>query len=301
MIHCRAFAFTVLLLGAAAPVNAHGQSNHTAGKMTSNASYKPTRSGYAPVNGLQLYYEVYGGQTTGVPLVLLHGGGSTIGTNFGRVIPLLGKNRQLIAVEFQAHGHTRDIDRPFTFAQDAEDVAALLALLHVPKADVLGFSNGGSTALQVAIRHPKVVNRIVTIASIYKRDGMPAEFWDFMQKGTFADMPQVYKDEYLKINPSQEGVRAMYERDSRRMIGFADWPDADIRSIQAPTLVVVGDRDVVRPEHALEMSRLLPHGRLSILPGTHGEYMGEIMTPNVHERVPQLFVALVEEFLSAGR
>jgi len=251
------------------------------------------------VNGLQLYYEVYGDQAGGVPLVLLHGGGSTIGTNFSRVIPLLEKNRQLIAVEFQAHGHTRDVDRPFSFAQDADDVAALLNFLHVPKADVLGFSNGGSTALQVAIRHPGVVNRIVSVASIYKRDGMPAPFWDFMQKGTFADLPQVYKDEYLKINPSQEGVRAMYERDSRRMIGFKDWPDEDIRSIQAPTLVVVGDRDIVRPEHTLEMSRLLPRGRLSILPGTHGEYMGEMMTPNVHERVPQMFVALVEEFLSA--
>ena len=295
----RARTFTAMLLGATLPSIAHGQATRPTAPTVRTASSRPTRSGYAPVNGLQLYYEVYGDQAGGVPLVLLHGGGSTIGTNFSRVIPLLEKNRRLIAVEFQAHGHTRDADRPFSFAQDADDVAALLNFLHVPKADVLGFSNGGSTALQVAIRHPSVVNRIVSVASIYKRDGIRAEFWDFMQKGTFADLPQVYKDEYLKINPSQEGVRAMYERDSRRMIGFKDWPDEDIRSIQAPTLVVVGDRDIVRPEHALEMSRLLPRGRLSILPGTHGEYMGEMMTPNVHERVPQMFVALVEEFLSA--
>src|SRR5215212_6093765 len=142
MIHARPFALTAMLLGACAPRMAHGQSSHTAQKMTSVSASNSARSGYAPVNGLHLYYEIYGDPTIGVPLVLLHGGGSTIGTNFARVIPLLEKHRQLIAVEFQAHGHTRDVDRPFSFAQDADDVAALLRYLHVPKADLLGFSNG---------------------------------------------------------------------------------------------------------------------------------------------------------------
>jgi pimeloyl-ACP methyl ester carboxylesterase len=253
------------------------------------------RSGYAQVNGLRMYYELHG--EGGTPLVLIHGGGSTIGTNFGRVLPLLSRTRRVIAVEVQAHGHTRDIDRPFTFEQDADDVAALLDSLHVPKADVLGFSNGGTTALQIAIRHPRKVNRLVIASSNYRRDGMQEGFWDFMQKGTFADMPQPYKDAYLKIDPSQEGVHAMHDRDAKRMLAFRDIPDESIKAIQAPTLVVDGDQDVVRPEHALALSRLLPHARLAILPGTHGEYLGEIMTPKVSDRRLAMFADLVTEFL----
>jgi pimeloyl-ACP methyl ester carboxylesterase len=251
--------------------------------------------GYAKVNGLRMYYEIHG--TGGTPLVLVHGGGSTIGTNFGRVLPLLARTRRVIAVEVQAHGHTLDVDRPFTFAQDADDVAALLDSLGVSKADILGFSNGGTTALQVAIRHPAKVNRLVVASANYKRDGMQPGFWDGMMKASYADMPQPYKDAYLKINPSQAGVNAMFERDSKRMQGFEDIPDAAIRAIQAPTLVVVGDQDVVRVEHALALSRTLPNARLCVLPGTHGSYLGEIMTPNVSARTLEVFVGLIDEFL----
>ena len=255
----------------------------------------PPQSGYVRVNGLRMYYELHG--AGGTPLVLIHGGGSTIGTNFSRVLPLLSRDRRVIAVEVQAHGHTRDIDRPFTFEQDADDVAALLDSLHVRSADILGFSNGGTTALQIAIRHPGKVSHLVIASSNYKRDGMQAGFWDFMEKGTYADMPQPYKDAYLKITPSQAGVHAMHDRDARRMLAFKDIPDASIRGIQAPTLVVVGDRDVIRPEHALELSRTLPHARLCILPGTHGSYLGEIMTPKVSDRTVAIFADLVTGFL----
>ena len=117
-------------------------------------------SGYAPVNGIHMYYEIHG---SGAPLVLIHGGGSTITTSFGRMLPLLSHNRQVIAVELQAHGHTSDRDAPESFQQDADDVAALLQYLNIPKADILGFSNGGSTSLQLAIRHPHLVNKIVAI------------------------------------------------------------------------------------------------------------------------------------------
>ena len=255
----------------------------------------PLEVGYAKVNGLRMYYEIHG--TGGTPLVLVHGGGSTIGTNFGRVLPLLARTRRVIAVEVQAHGHTLDVDRPFTFAQDADDVAALLDSLGVSKADILGFSNGGTTALQVAIRHPAKVNRLVVASANYKRDGMQPGFWDGMMKASYADMPQPYKDAYLKINPSQAGVNAMFERDSKRMQGFEDIPDAAIRAIQAPTLVVVGDQDVIRVEHALALAGTLAHGRLCVLPGTHGSYLGEIMTPNVSARTLEVFVGLIDEFL----
>ncbi|GAC1656268.1 MAG: alpha/beta hydrolase [Gemmatimonadaceae bacterium] len=268
------------------------------GTMTANVSTAqsttPGPGRYAPINGLNLYYEVSG---EGQPIVLIHGGGSTIGTSFGRILPLLATTHRVIAVELQAHGHTRDIDRPMTFEQDADDVAALLQYLHVPKADILGFSNGGTTALQVAIRHPEVVERLVIASANYKRDGLYSWLWDSMEKGSVADMPQPYKDAYLAINPSLDGLRAMYNRDSKRMLAFRDIPDGDIRSLRAPTLVVIGDQDVVRPEHAIELARLLPHGRLCILPGNHGGYFGEIMSPHVAPRVPQLFVSLLDEFL----
>jgi len=259
------------------------------------SSQAHARTGYARVNGLAMYYELHG--TGGTPLVLIHGGGSTIGTNFSRVLPLLSRSRRVIAVEVQAHGHTRDVDRPFTFEQDADDIAALLDSLHVGSADILGFSNGGTTALQTAIRHPGKVRRLVIASSNYKRDGMQAGFWEFMEKGTYADMPQPYKDAYLKINPSQAGVHAMHDRDAKRMLAFSDIPDASIRGIQAPTLVVVGDRDVIRPEHAIELSRTLPHATLCILPGTHGSYLGEIMTPKVSDRTVAIFADLVTGFL----
>jgi pimeloyl-ACP methyl ester carboxylesterase len=271
------------------PAIASSQSNpHTSAPMHQH-------SGYVSVNGLRMYYERHG--AGGTPLVLIHGGGSTIGTNFGRVLPLLARSRRVIAVEVQAHGHTRDIDRPFTFEQDADDVAALLDSLHVPKADILGFSNGGTTALQIGIRHPAKVNRLVIASSNYKREGMQAGFWDFMEKGTYADMPKPYETAYLKINPSQEGVHAMHDRDAKRMLAFKDIPDASIKGIQAPTLVVVGDQDVIRSEHALELSRTLPHARLCILPGTHGSYLGEIMTPHVSDRTVGIFADLVSGFL----
>ncbi len=258
-------------------------------------SSEAAKSGYVSVNGLRMYYELHG--AGGTPLVLIHGGGSTIGTNFGRVLPLLSRSRRVIAVEVQAHGHTRDIDRPFTFEQDADDVAALLDSLHVAKTDILGFSNGGTTALQIGLRHPAKVHRLVIASSNFKRDGMQAGFWDFMEKGTYADMPKPYETAYLKINPSQEGVHAMQARDAKRMLAFKDIPEESIKSIQAPTLVVVGDRDVIRPEHAIELSRTLPHARLCILPGTHGSYLGEIMTPQVSDRTVGVFADLVTGFL----
>jgi pimeloyl-ACP methyl ester carboxylesterase len=269
---------------------------HTA---RSQATASKPRSAYAMVNGLRMYYEIHGRSTSMPPLVLLHGGGSTIGTNFSRVIPILKTSRQVIAVEFQAHGHTRDIDRPFTFEQCAEDVAALLTQLHVEKADVFGFSNGGTAALQLAIRHPALVHRLIIGSANYKRSGMQDGFWPAMEKGTFADMPQPYKDAYLKINPSQAGVHAMHERDLKRMLAFVDIPDSAIRAIKAPTLVIDGDRDVVRPEHALELSRLLPLGRLAILPGGHGEYLGEITFPNVDDRMLRVFTTLADDFLTS--
>jgi len=228
---------------------------------------------YADVNGLHLYYEIHG---TGSPLVLIHGGGSTLETTFGRVIPLLAKHHQVIAVEMQAHGHTADIDRPLSFEQDADDVAALLKQLHIEKADVFGFSNGASTTLQMAIRHPEVVNKIIVASTFYKKSGAQSWFFDMMKHATFEQMPQPYKEAFLKINPDSNALHQMYLRDVTRMQNFREISDEQIKTIKAPSFIIISDTDVVTPEHAVEMYRLLPHSKLAILPGGHGEYIGEL-------------------------
>src|SRR5262249_53971649 len=164
------------------------------------------------------------------------------------------RTHRVIAVELQAHGHTRDIDRPLSFEQDADDVAELLKQLHIEKADFMGFSNGGTTCLQIAIRHPQLVNKLVLIAATYKRDGLQPGFFDGFKNASLDMMPQPLKEAYLKVNPDPKGLQAMFDRDVARMAAFKDIPDADIQGIQAPALILNGDTDVVRPEQALELS-----------------------------------------------
>jgi pimeloyl-ACP methyl ester carboxylesterase len=229
------------------------------------ASPAPVASGYAPVNGLRMYYELHG-PAGGTPLMLLHGGGSTIETSFGRMLPALAKTRRIVAFDQQGHGRTADVDRPFSFEGSADDTAALLRHLGIAKADLMGFSNGGSIAMQVAIRHPELVRRLVIVSAMVRRDGMRPGFWDGMEKATVADMPPELVEAYRKTSPHPERLQSFHDKSVQRMLAFRDWPEAAVRSISAPALVVVGDADVVRPEHAAEMARLLPHARLAVLP-----------------------------------
>lgn len=249
---------------------------------------------YANVNGLKMYYEVHG---NGFPLVLIHGGGSTIGTNFGRILPALAKTHKVIAVEMQAHGHTADIDRPLSFEQDADDVAELLKQIHISQADIFGFSNGASTTLQIAIRHPQLVNKIIVASTFYKKEGAQPWFWGMMAQATFEGMPQLYKDAYLQINPDTNALYAMYKRDVARMQSFTDMNEEDIKAIKAPALIIIGDNDVTRPEHAVEMYRQMQNAKLLMLPAGHGDYIGEIMSfkPG-HKEYPVL--PIIETFLN---
>lgn len=262
--------------------------------MTANTTQAQTMGKYASINGIKMYYEIHG---TGSPLVLLHGGGSTIKTNFSRIMPVLAKTHQVIAVELQAHGHTGDRDAPETFAQDADDVAELLNQLNIPKADILGFSNGGQTCLELGIRHADKVRKLVIASAFYSRDAVPETFWKGFETPDFNHMPQIYKDEYLKIG-TREGLMNMFNKDVQRMHTFKGWTDEQVSSIKAPALVVIGDQDLPTPEHAAKMARLLPHGRLAILPGTHGSYIGEAYNPKPESKIPDLFVAMVNEFLA---
>lgn len=249
---------------------------------------------YASVNGLKLYYELHG---SGRPLALLHGGGSTIESTFGRVLPELGATHQVVAVELQAHGHTKDIDRPLSFEQDADDVAALLKQLGIEKADFMGFSNGGTTCLQIGIRHPQLVNKLVLASATDKREGMQPGFFDGLKNATLEMMPKPLQEAYLTANPDTNGLRTMFQRDVARMAAFKDIPDEKTKTIQAPALVINGDNDVVRAEHALELSRTLPHARLAILPSGHGDYIGEICSSDKNSKLPPLVIAMVDAFL----
>jgi pimeloyl-ACP methyl ester carboxylesterase len=257
---------------------------------------EPVERGHASVNGIRMYYEIHG-PPHGTPLVLLHGGGSTIEVTFGRILPFFARDRRVIALEEQGHGRSSDRDQPVRFETSADDVAALLHHLRVEKADLFGFSNGGSVALQVAIRHPELVRKLVFASSMTKKEGGRPEFWEIMKGADFSSMPQPLKDAFLKVNPDPQKLRVMHDKDLERMRRFADVPDKDVASVRASTLILIGDRDIVTPEHALELSRRIPKARLLILPGGHGDYLGEAVMAPKDSRMPALTASLVEEFL----
>jgi pimeloyl-ACP methyl ester carboxylesterase len=259
---------------------------------------KPLETGYAHVNGIKMYYEVHG-RRDGVPLVLLHGGGSTIEVTFGRVLQMFARTRRVIAVEEQGHGRTTDRNAPVTFESSAHDVAALLRYLKVDKADVLGFSNGASVALQVVIRHPQLVRKLVFASSITRRDGAHPQFWEFMKQADFSNMPQPLKEAFLRVNPDMQQLKTMHDKDLARMQNFEDVPDAVVEAVRAPTLIVLGDRDIVKLEHAVELTHLIAGARLMILPGGHGDYLGEAVMAQKDTRYPELTARLIGEFLDS--
>jgi pimeloyl-ACP methyl ester carboxylesterase len=258
----------------------------------------PEQTGYAPVNGLEMYYEIHG---TGQPLVVLHGAYMTIGT-MGEVVPELAKGWQVIGVELQGHGRTADIDRPLSYELMADDVAALLRHLGIEEADIFGYSMGGGVALQVAIRHPEVVRKLVVASASYTSDGVHPEVWasiETITPETFAGSP--WLEDYTRVAPNPDDFPALVAK-LKQLDGepFA-WPEEAIREIAAPTLLIIGDSDIVRPEHAVEMFRLLgggvvgdvaglPNSRLAVLPGT--THVGLV------DRADWL-VSMIGEFLDA--
>lgn len=254
----------------------------------------PAEHGHAEINGMKMYYEILG---AGRPLVLIHGGGSTIESNFGRIIPMLAKNRMVIAVELQAHGRTSDRNADLTFEQDADDIAALLNHLKIDKADFLGFSNGGTTTLQLAIRHPKIVNKIILASALSKRTGVPSGFWDFMKQAKLENMPQELKEAYLAVAAKPAGLQVMHDRDAKRMVNFKDISDKEIEAIKAPALILIGDKDVITAEHAIEMHKLIIGSELAIIPGLHGEYIEEVTTLKNKSRQASFVVPMIESFL----
>lgn len=228
--------------------------------------------------GLPLYFEWHGTpHGSSPPLLLLHGGGSTIDSNWGRLIPALRESRRMLAVELQGHGRTGAGDRAASFERSADGVAGLLAELALGPVDVLGFSNGGQVAMQLAVRHPAAVRRLVVASAPFRPDGMVDGFWDGLAAATYADLPEPYREADLAVSGDPTHAELMFHLDRDLMLtGFTDWPEALVASITAPTLVVAADRDVVRTEHAVRLASLIPDARVLIVPGNHGDYLGEL-------------------------
>lgn len=250
--------------------------------MKSDSALSKVKSGYAPVNGLQMYYEIHGEQQGDtLPLVLVHGAYSSIEPDFGQMIPVFAHSRQVIAVELQGHGHTADIDRPLRTEYMAEDVAALLSHLGVETADFFGYSMGSDVVLKVAYHHPEIVRKAVLAGGVsYNLEGLHpgmAEGWDAMPPDALDGTP--WKNAYDKVAPNPQDWPNLMKKQQEMDRSYQPWSPEQIRSIKAPLLIMVGDSDIVRPEHVVEMFRLVgggvagdlvgvPPSQLAILPGT---------------------------------
>ena len=239
------------------------------------------KTGYAPVNGLSMYYEIHG---TGQPLILLHGGFGLTGM-FGEVLPLLAQSRQVIAVDLQAHGRTADIDRPLRLELMGDDIAALIKHLGFEQADVMGYSMGGGAALRTAIQHPTLVRKLVVVSVPFKRDGWYPEMVAGMSQMSAAaaefmrDTP-MYRS-YIAVAPDPEHFPVLCDKMGDMLRRDYDW-SSEVAALKMPTMIVSGDADGLPPAHAAQFFELLGGGkrdagwdgagmsnsRLAILPAT---------------------------------
>ncbi|MER6211827.1 alpha/beta hydrolase [Streptomyces sp. NPDC001642] len=244
----------------------------------------PTSSARTKVNGQEMYYEIHGTEHEGRrPLVLLHGGVQTVGLTFGAMLPTLSAERYVIAPELQGHGHTADTDRPLTIPDLACDVVALLDELGVRQADFIGFSLGGLVALELAVRHPERVGRIVPAASQYTQDGVHEEIRssDFSspRMPSRADFQEM-ADAYAAVAPHPEHFQDFFAKSAAAANDPLPWTADDLRTVTAPTLLVIGDSDFFPVEHLAEMQRLIPGAQLAVLPGTtHMQVMHRKVLP----------------------
>ncbi|GGF13752.1 oxidoreductase [Youhaiella tibetensis] len=269
--------------------------------MFATPAFAEDRTGTLPVNGLEMYYEIHG---EGEPLVLIHGAWMNIDTNWAALMPTLAMDHKVIALEMQGHGRTTDRDTPITYEGMADDVAAALDALQVEKADIFGYSMGAGIALQLVIRHPEKVERLIAASGGYSTDGL-AEGYDAMVATMTPEMfvGTPLESEYKRLSPTPDHFRDF----AVKMIAFEapfSWPESDIKAIKAPTLLIGGDADIVTLEHQASLYRLLggtengdinglSTAQLLILPGT--SHIGVFFNPlNV-----EIMKLAVPAFLSA--
>ncbi|MGE4513959.1 MAG: alpha/beta fold hydrolase [Chryseobacterium sp.] len=255
----------------------------------------PIEKGHKYINGIEMYYEIYG---SGKPLVLIHGGGGSILFDYKKVIKRLENKFQLIGIDLQNHGLSGHRDIPETFEQDAHDIAALLEEIKIRKASFWGFSNGGNTVMQVAHLYPELIEKLVVASAFYKKSGMIDGFFVSMKGATLDSMPALLKNNFLSLNPNVAAFENMFDKDSKRMQVFEDWSEEILKSIQSPTLFISGDKDIIKPEHTVEMWRLVKDSQIMIVPATHGSYMMADLGGNIDEKLIDFTVSEVEKFLN---
>ena len=270
--------------------------------LAGTASSQPkATTGYAPVNGLKMYFEIHG---SGEPVVLLHGAFMAISGDWKDFVSELSKTRKVIAIEMQGHGRTADINRDITFENLADDVAGLLDHLKIPSADVVGYSLGGGVAMQFAIRHPEKVRKVVSISAPIRRDGWVKEandFWPTFSWELFKGTPM--ETEYKRLSPTPDKFPDFVGHIKVIAMRPYDFGADKLKATKAPMFFIFGDADGVRLDHIEEMYRLKgggsTHGdmyprsesRLAILPDTtHVTLMNRM----------SIIVPAVNDFLNAG-
>jgi pimeloyl-ACP methyl ester carboxylesterase len=255
-----------------------------------------TEGKYANVNGMKMYYEVSG---KGDPLIVLHGAYMNI-ISMGEIIPKLARTHQVYALELQGHGRTTDIDRPITYPNLADDVAAFMDAVGLKKVNVFGYSMGGVTGLQLAIRYPEKVSRLIVASVAYDLEGWQPEFKNFipqMNVEMFLNLP--FAEEYRKLAPDPDGFPALAEK----LIALEKEPMAweeDVKNLKTPVLIIAGDADVVTLEHTIVMFRLLGGGVMGDMDKPLPDSRLAIMPATSHTAViiqPDLLIAFIEPFL----
>ena len=245
------------------------------------------------VNGMQMYYEVSG---KGEPLLVLHGAYMNIPA-MGAILPELAKTHRVYAIEQQGHGRTTDIDRPITYQNLADDAAAFMDAVGLKKADVFGYSMGAAAGLQLAIRHPEKVNRLIVASAGYDARGFQPEFAAMIPQMSVEMFPPQLEQEYRKLAPNPNGFRAL----ATKLIQLEKEPmawEADVKALKMPVLIIVGDADVVTLEHAVAMFKLLGGGmmgdmgkplspsRIAVLPASaHTTVIGQVSL--IHPMIEQ--------------
>ncbi|MEV6767234.1 alpha/beta hydrolase [Nocardia sp. NPDC051030] len=261
------------------------------------SSARPQPGRHAQVNGLDMYYEVHGQANEKPPLVLLHGALSGIGTDFGDLIPLLSKDRQIIAVEQQSHGHTADIDRPLRTEYMADDTVALLKQIGVDRADIFGYSMGAGVALDIGLRHPEVVRKLVLLSVSLSPTGLHPGLLDGitdLQPEMLYGTP--FHKDYLTNAPRPQDFPVLIAKMKDMDAHTPTFATDAVRAMTSPTLTIIADSDIILPEHAVEMFRLhgggimgdtpagLPDSELAILPGAShvtGVHRPELLSPMI--------------------
>lgn len=267
--------------------------------MTVGMAQQKLTTGYAPANGLKMYYEIHG---KGEPVVLLHGAFMSISDNWATWVAELAKTRKVIAVEMQGHGRTGDIARDITYENLSDDISALLDYLKISRADIVGYSLGAGAAMQCAIRHPEKVRKVVSISAPIRHDGWVKEandFWPSFSWELFKGTPM--EAEYKRLSPTPDKFPEFVNHIKAMAMRPYDFGSDKLKATKAPMFFIHGDADGVRLEHIMEMYRLKgggPYGdmgprsasRLAILPNTTHVTLMERMA---------MIVPMISDFLSA--